>query len=105
MKVGTNKHSLNANANVRNCLNENIYTPGVFGFEMQGGGFPVARFWKSGLERNRRTGTGSCQVGVRGRWGHATSTFTRASFTRSIVRTTSASVIPVDGLARSSMRK
>ena len=71
---------------------------------MKGGCF-WAMFWKSGLERNTRAGDGRYQVGVRGRWGHATSTFTRASFTRSTVRTTSASAMTVVGLARSSMRK
>ena len=30
--------SLNDNTNVRNCLNENIYTPGVLRLEMEGGG-------------------------------------------------------------------
>ena len=33
----TNGCSLNDNANVRKCLNENIYTPGVFDLELKGG--------------------------------------------------------------------
>lgn len=33
-----NIYSLNANTNVRNTFSENIYTPGVFDLERQGGG-------------------------------------------------------------------
>lgn len=40
--------SLNANENVRKCLNKNIYTPGVFGLNDNGGG--------SGDENVRRGG-------------------------------------------------
>ena len=35
----TNIVSLNDNTNVRKCLNENIYTPGVFAFGNEGGVF------------------------------------------------------------------
>jgi len=66
---------------------------------MEGGVF-LGCDWKSGFERNTRAGACSCQVGVGYGWGHATSTFTRSS-----VRTTSASVIPVVGLTRSSILK
>lgn len=72
---------------------------------MEGFGRVGGCIWKSGLERNTQAGGRNCLVGVGAGWGHATSTFTRASFTRSSVRTTSASAMTVDGLARSSMRK
>ena len=41
----TNIYSLNANANVRNCYFKNIYTPGVFDLEKEGG---VFAWWKGG---------------------------------------------------------
>ena len=58
---------VSTNTNVRKCLNENIYTPGVFDLEMKGGCF-WGMFWKCGLERNRRRGVDSRQVGVGGGW-------------------------------------
>jgi len=54
--------SLNDNTNVRNCLNENIYTPGVFDLEKEGGVF-LGLDWESGLERIAREGCHRTQVG------------------------------------------
>jgi hypothetical protein len=66
----TNNVSLNDNTNVRNCLNENIYTPGVFDLELQGGyscGYVLGEW----IRAYSAGGVSSHTSGGRARVGHA----------------------------------
>jgi len=69
-RLHTKVCSLNANTNVRNAFSENIYTPGVFDLEMKGGCFCM--YGVSRIERIRKLGVMSCQVGVGYGWGKPT---------------------------------
>ncbi len=72
MMAFTNNVSLNANTNVRNCLNEKYIPPGGLRLKRKGG-CSVDMFWMSGLERNEQGGGRRTAWGVRVRWGYALS--------------------------------